>query len=146
MTVPMPDLAQDSALSRGLELQLLLGAAIETLLRLKHAKADDRSLKLLEDLADRFERASDDLSGRPRTLAQSAMAVGFVTAAQRAFGDSAPRDQLSELSTGLRAASRNALSGPEIDTLVAALGRLHEVLAAARFIPMDEVRGLRRLA
>jgi hypothetical protein len=146
MTVPMPDMARDATLSRSLELQLLLSAAIETLLRLQHGNEDDRALPVLEELAHRIERAVDELSGAPRTLSQSATAVGFVSAAQRAFGGIGTREHLQALSANIRAAARRELAAGDLKDLVDSLARLHSVLQASRTTPTDEVRGLRRLS
>lgn len=145
-SAPMPDLAQDAPLPRGLELQLLLSAAIETLLRLQSQQVNEPAVEVLAELASRFDRAVEELSGRSRTLSQSAAAVGFVSAAQRAFAGTGPSEQLAELSAGLRAASRRELHGDDVEALVTALARLHRVLVATRAVPTDEVRGLRRLA
>jgi hypothetical protein len=146
-TVPMPDMAQDAAVSRSLELQLLLGTAIETLLRLQYQKdIAGGGLEILAELASRFDRAVDELSGGPRTLSQSAGAVGFVTAAQQAFGGMGTREHLAALSVELRSAARRELPGSDLGKLIDALDRLHGVLLSGRATPTDEVRGLRRLA
>ncbi len=146
MTTPMPDLAQD-ALPPTLELQLMLGNGIEALVRLSGGAYDEGSLTLLRDLSVRFERAAEELAGTPRTLAQSATAVGVTRAAQRAFSGTAPRDQLLSMASELRRASEDASLGEaQVEKLVSGLDRLHGVLVSARSTPSDEVKGLRRLA
>jgi ABC-type transporter Mla subunit MlaD len=146
MTVPAPDMARRATLPQSLELQMVLGHGVETLYRLQHGSIDQTSAEILRALAARFERAAEDLSGRPRTLAQSAATGGMVTAAQQALPGAPVRQQLLDLASELASVAHTAAEErPNVADLIDSLSRLHEVLAAGRSLPSDEVRGLRRL-
>jgi len=143
------EIARSSPLPRELELQLLVGNCIETLLLLRSsgANVDSVSAEVLVETAERFREGAQELSGVSRTLAQSASGLGVVTATLRALGSGIPvRQRLVDMAAALEAVAKvGGSSEVDLEELNDQLSRLHSALAAAGAARPDEVRGLTRL-
>lgn len=150
MKAQIMDTAKSSALPRELELQLLVGNAVESLLSIASSDghpADTASIDVISDLAVLFGEGVEDLHPGTRTLAQSAASLGVIGATRRAVAgtDRTPENQLQDLAAKLNLiVERRAASDADVQSLVTDLVRLHEVLAASRSLSSDEVRGFRR--
>jgi hypothetical protein len=144
------DTARSSALPRELELQLLVGNAVESLLTLvagTDEPADDASIGVIRELATLFDHGVEDLRGTSRTLAQSASSLGVVGATRRAVAGTgrSAESQLQDLASKLTAIAANrTTTEQDVEALITPLEKLHEVLASSRSLVSDEVRGFRR--
>lgn len=140
--------ARASMLSRELELQLQVGNCIEALLLLQNGVRDASVIEVINETAGRLRGGAEDLSGEPRTVAQSASAVGVLQAANLALlGESGKdiRDVLLTMASALESAAASTMSPVDIEGCLTPLVGLHTVLAGLTGSQPDEVHGLSHL-
>jgi hypothetical protein len=147
MVGPVLETARASVLSRELHLQMQVGNCVEALMLLETGVRDDSVMRVIKATAERLSEGAEDLSGSPRTVEQTASAVGVLQAANLALLSeerTGTSSVLKDMAKALDAATSNDAPMSDTAALIQQLVSLHSVLAGLTGLQPDEVHGLGR--
>ncbi len=133
--------ARASVLSAELTLQLQVGNCVEALLRLSAGDQGEQVVRVITETARRLREGSEDLSGQPRTVEQTASAIGVLEAAHLALltqDATSTRDALRAIADALEATVKVDEPSASVTSLVEQLSSLHAVLAGVTGALPDE--------
>ena len=145
---PVLETARASVLSPQLTLQMQLGNCVEAVLLLSQGVRSDAIARVVSETARQLRNGAEDTSGDPRTVEQTASALGVLQAANLAsLSDdrSGTSNALRALADQLEAALTNTPGAGDDSSRVEQLASLHTVLAGLTGLRPDETSGLGRV-